>query len=170
MQELKKCPFCGGEADFYFITTMQRHWIGCSKCNCASNAFETEEEAIEAWNTRAYEEKGERIVCGEAPKPPEPTCKDRNGEIIREGDTVYHRSGRSFTVVSIEKHPIHSDWHVIEVKETSYRYSPNDLTKKRPDCVDQIIEEIESGKLTAASCIKARLEAIKERKGADFGY
>lgn len=115
-------------------------------------------------------DKGECLGIGEPPKPPEPPCKDRNGEIIHEGDTVYLKNGRPLTVASIDKHPINGNWHVIEAEETGEHYSPNAFTKKRPDCVDQILEEIESGKLTAASCIKTRLEAIKERKGADFGY
>lgn len=112
-------------------------------------------------------EKGEYLMRGEAPKPP---CRDMNGEVIHEGDTVYLANGRPLTVASIEKHPIQGDWFVIEAKETGDHYVSNGLTKKRPDCVDQILEEIESGKLTAASCIKTRLEAIKERKGDDFGY
>lgn len=52
-EELKPCPFCGGKGDYYYIMTMRKHWIGCSNCNCATDGYDTEEEAIEAWNTRA---------------------------------------------------------------------------------------------------------------------
>lgn len=52
-EELKPCPFCGGQGDYYYIMTMRKHWIGCSNCNCATDGYDTEEEAIEAWNTRA---------------------------------------------------------------------------------------------------------------------
>ena len=59
MAELKKCPFCGGEA------TVKRHhnrysdwWlVSCSKCGISQtgNAHEFSFEAIEAWNNRATE-------------------------------------------------------------------------------------------------------------------
>ena len=61
--ELKPCPFCGGEA---FINTVESHahevatfmpdypggtFIECTSCTCALSG-ETEDKAIEAWNTR----------------------------------------------------------------------------------------------------------------------
>lgn len=61
--KLKKCPFCGGEAeatemqDTWYNDTM--HWyICCSKCSCCLGGygeFTTEAEAIEAWNKRVGE-------------------------------------------------------------------------------------------------------------------
>lgn len=50
MNELKKCPFCGGEAE-----TWEENFGGwrlyCTKCGVAFHGG-TEEEVIEAWNRR----------------------------------------------------------------------------------------------------------------------
>ena len=51
--ELKPCPFCGGEAEItkwhegYFVECKAHH------CGGTIGAYKTEEETIEAWNTRA---------------------------------------------------------------------------------------------------------------------
>ena len=58
-EKLKPCPFCGGKA----YIDGERHWwvVVCDACKCRlgeNNAeFETKEEAIEAWNTRAIEQQ-----------------------------------------------------------------------------------------------------------------
>lgn len=55
MEELKPCPFCGGEAD---IDKYGWGWnVRCLDPKCHFHivpmpAHETEKEAIEAWNTR----------------------------------------------------------------------------------------------------------------------
>ena len=49
MSELKRCPFCGGEAK---LVGDKYHWVLCDGCQGGSHAFETVEEAINAWNTR----------------------------------------------------------------------------------------------------------------------
>ena len=52
-KELKKCPFCGGEV---FIPMDFSEWstvVVCKKCHANSGYYDTTEEAIEAWNTRA---------------------------------------------------------------------------------------------------------------------
>lgn len=55
MEELKPCPFCGGEAriqTFHF-----RYRVGCGTTGCIAGrinrAFDTPEEAAAAWNRRA---------------------------------------------------------------------------------------------------------------------
>lgn len=70
MEELKHCPFCGGEAE----PRNDRHgwWVACHKCTALFGfvgedqwgeygKYATEAEAVAAWNTRAektcYREK-----------------------------------------------------------------------------------------------------------------
>lgn len=76
MPELKPCPFCGGEADYYtyeqehdlydsntlgFLETYEttEHCVGCEECLAMVGPFVTKKQAIKAWNTRAYEEKND---------------------------------------------------------------------------------------------------------------
>ena len=55
---LKPCPFCGGEA---LVDDNEPYpgdciWfdVGCGECNCVIDAcFDTEADAIAAWNRRA---------------------------------------------------------------------------------------------------------------------
>lgn len=62
-EELKPCPFCGGEAT---RTTMRRFkYVSCENSDCsmvveAGAFFSREEDAIAAWNTRTGED--ERIA------------------------------------------------------------------------------------------------------------
>ena len=58
MNELKLCPFCGGTAfcneyvyafDSYCVET---HLVECNGCHATTFEYDTEEEAIEAWNRR----------------------------------------------------------------------------------------------------------------------
>ena len=56
MAELKPCPFCGGEFGKIIlktpITGEYRHWDN----GCILSFFFINEEDIEAWNRRAYDE------------------------------------------------------------------------------------------------------------------
>ena len=54
--ELKPCPFCGGEAQlrvFGWIDHKEHYGIRCLSCLAQTmDYYNTEEDAIEAWNTR----------------------------------------------------------------------------------------------------------------------
>ena len=53
MEELRKCPFCGGEAEINdrgFFTT--ETFVECMECLARGEEFYTEAEAIAAWNRR----------------------------------------------------------------------------------------------------------------------
>lgn len=57
MQELKRCPFCGGES---VLLNSSREipeesavfWVYCKNCSATSMTYDKREEAIECWNTR----------------------------------------------------------------------------------------------------------------------
>ena len=56
MSELLPCPFCGGEAET--LTAESTHGgylygIMCSDCRSRGDVYDTEAEAIAAWNSRA---------------------------------------------------------------------------------------------------------------------
>ncbi len=53
-EELKPCPFCGGEAE-YMNYGPEGQMIRCSEC-CAILDKDTKEQAIAAWNLRAAPE------------------------------------------------------------------------------------------------------------------
>lgn len=67
MDELKPCPFCGGEASFKkhsFYYDKERSFsdntygISCNNCFAESYQFyQTKEKAIEAWNRRVEDGK-----------------------------------------------------------------------------------------------------------------
>ena len=76
MSELLSCPFCGGEAEYYFypeerdiydsdtlgfVDTYEVtvHCVECKECPLVVGPFSSKEAAIEVWNTRAYEEKND---------------------------------------------------------------------------------------------------------------
>lgn len=54
MIEVKKCPFCGGEAELIKIKSNfpYIHGVWCIGCNCRTSFEKSEEIAIEKWNNR----------------------------------------------------------------------------------------------------------------------
>ena len=56
MNELKPCPFCGGEAEFVetrqFLDGKTRGYFRCKLYCCEQMFTHIKEEAIEAWNRR----------------------------------------------------------------------------------------------------------------------
>ena len=65
MNELKPCPFCGEssvhiEKHVAYTTTGYLYLVRCSNipfCGIRQTGFFTEEEAVEAWNRRADNER-----------------------------------------------------------------------------------------------------------------
>ena len=94
MEELKPCPFCGGEAKFLrAVNTIsgvsESGFIECSECGCflpnADN--ETEAEMTQAWNTRPTPDTGIEWVkncssCGGF--APNECLKCKDGAITRD--------------------------------------------------------------------------------------
>ncbi len=56
MEELKLCPFCDGEARLrrpYIGNAKHGYSFHCTACYVSTKVYETEAEAITAWETRA---------------------------------------------------------------------------------------------------------------------
>ena len=56
MTELKPCPFCGSK-HICIKKTNVGTWLQCERCFVEINLYRTEEEAIDAWNRRAEDDK-----------------------------------------------------------------------------------------------------------------
>lgn len=60
ISDLKPCPFCGGQALIYTTGALdsRKYRVMCGErvdCSCLLNAFDTKEEAKNAWNRRITE-------------------------------------------------------------------------------------------------------------------
>lgn len=52
--ELKPCPFCGGEAAFGANSCQGFEYVRCASCKARTwSCYDTKDQAAEAWNTRA---------------------------------------------------------------------------------------------------------------------
>lgn len=70
MNELKQCPFCGGDAEKRYIKRKKLFvsmrfpynthyvYVKCKVCGATSRVYVTIENAIEAWNRRAENGNG----------------------------------------------------------------------------------------------------------------
>ena len=53
MDQLKPCPFCGGEAELWDNKMEYRlYGVLCKECDCMTPYAVTGEEAVEVWNRR----------------------------------------------------------------------------------------------------------------------
>lgn len=56
MFELKRCPFCGGEAKLFTVKSTGEFYVGCCNGLCdvipATWIVDNETEAVNAWNNR----------------------------------------------------------------------------------------------------------------------
>lgn len=50
-ENLKTCPFCGGEAEVRMLTSTLM-LAQCKSCLASTFAFDSEHEAVEGWNRR----------------------------------------------------------------------------------------------------------------------
>lgn len=56
LAELKKCPFCGGEAILYkYFDFVNKHRVECTNCDMHTPVYITKEKAVEVWNRRVEE-------------------------------------------------------------------------------------------------------------------
>lgn len=53
MEELKKCPFCGGKAKIYkSFDYVSKYRVECTKCWAHTPNYDKPKKAFEAWNRR----------------------------------------------------------------------------------------------------------------------
>ena len=55
-ENLKRCPFCGGEASLVDGSD-SGVFAGCSNCCSCTEFFKTKNEALKAWNSRPLEDE-----------------------------------------------------------------------------------------------------------------
>jgi Lar family restriction alleviation protein len=116
MSELLPCPFCGGEAEMLTAQSMNGGYlfgIMCNDCRSRGDVYDTEAEAIAAWNSRAdyhgYEQAA--IEAWESIKAwnsrAERTCKQEERGWGTEGDhaRVWLTCGHDCMVPTVQDLP-----------------------------------------------------------------
>lgn len=114
MSELKPCPFCGSEATVERIGKSGYFYVACNTAYCCDfGRFDTEAEAIAAWNTRVdyhgYEQAA--IEAWESIKAwnsrAERTCKQEERGWGTEGDhaRVWLTCGHDCMVPTVQDLP-----------------------------------------------------------------
>ena len=61
MEELRKCPFCGGKARA--VRSSEEYWVRCFDCGAEIAICDSKPEAITAWNRRVTQNIGKRECC-----------------------------------------------------------------------------------------------------------
>lgn len=56
VENLKPCPFCGGEAKTDYDFNNNRYYVFCRDCDARVYDYNSEERVIKEWNKRIYEE------------------------------------------------------------------------------------------------------------------
>ena len=52
-KRLRKCPFCGSEAELLIVPGKKAKWVvRCTKCYTNNGTFSSDHDAVEAWNRR----------------------------------------------------------------------------------------------------------------------
>lgn len=60
--ELKPCPFCGGKPNLRSYSKSRNWIVFCSKCETETQVYESEQEAVKAWNSRPIEDAQEERI------------------------------------------------------------------------------------------------------------
>ena len=61
MEELRKCPFCGGKARA--VRSSEEYWVRCFDCGAEIAICDSKPEAIAAWNRRVTQNIGKKECC-----------------------------------------------------------------------------------------------------------
>ena len=118
--ELKTCPFCGGEGYVICGSSFEHGFpsyaVECEKCGTVGIVKASEQEAIEAWNTRS--ESVRRIKDSDLPKTsplsgiPRIRVYDKDGRKCAEGYYAFHKN-RQLCVIGDELKPEDCDHCII---------------------------------------------------------
>ena len=89
-EELKPCPFCGGEAELTGFGAPE-YWVWCPNCKASADMHTGMENAIAAWNARA-ERTCRNIAESDEMSDKSFTCSEC-GARGPYGEGIYHIGG-----------------------------------------------------------------------------